>query len=250
MNYGVKELSKLSGVSGRTLRYYDQIGLLHPQSRGTNDYRVYGPAEAERLRAILAYRAMEVPLETVSALLDASEAERARLLEAHLQGLRAREKQLHTLAAQVEKTLLNAKGEDTMPNFDELKEQAIRENEAAYGAEVAQRWGEDTAKKSREKHRNMSRETWDQGQAMEEEIVALLRQAMTEGNPAGETAHRLCECHGAWLRLHWPEGMYTAEAHRALGETYTQDERFTRYYDDRAGEGAAAFLCAALQACL
>ena len=62
MSYTVKQLSELTGLTPRTLRYYDAIGLLRPARDGANDYRRYGPAEVERLRQILIYRELGLPL--------------------------------------------------------------------------------------------------------------------------------------------------------------------------------------------
>lgn len=61
MSYTVKQLSELTGLTPRTLRYYDAIGLLRPARDGANDYRRYGPAEVERLRQILIYRELGLP---------------------------------------------------------------------------------------------------------------------------------------------------------------------------------------------
>ena len=62
MEYTVKALSDLSGVSRRTLRYYDQIGLLAPVRINSSGYRIYGQAEVDRLQLILFYRALGVAI--------------------------------------------------------------------------------------------------------------------------------------------------------------------------------------------
>ena len=56
MRYGVADLSRLAGISVRTLHYYDEIGLLSPEGRGENNYRFYGPNEVDLLQQILFYR--------------------------------------------------------------------------------------------------------------------------------------------------------------------------------------------------
>lgn len=70
MDYTVKALAELTGLTPRTLRYYDAIGLLHPRRDRGNDYRLYGPEEVSRLEDILLYRDMGVPLEEIGRLLD------------------------------------------------------------------------------------------------------------------------------------------------------------------------------------
>ena len=62
MEYSIQELSRLSGVTTRTLRWYDQIGLLKPSRVAESGYRYYGRAEVDRLQDILYYRALGVEL--------------------------------------------------------------------------------------------------------------------------------------------------------------------------------------------
>ena len=97
MSYTVKQLSELTGLTPRTLRYYDAIGLLRPARDGANDYRRYGPAEVERLRQILIYRELGLPLEEIHALLDAPEADRSGALRGHLDRLLDRRRQVEAL---------------------------------------------------------------------------------------------------------------------------------------------------------
>ena len=66
MEYSIQQLSRLSGVTTRTLRWYDEIGLLTPRGRRKNGYRFYGPAEVDRLQDILYYRALGVELAQVT----------------------------------------------------------------------------------------------------------------------------------------------------------------------------------------
>ena len=94
----------------------------------------------------------------------------------------------------------------------------------------------------------MDKKVLDRREKLAEEINEALKAAMATGDPASEAAQRVCEMHKEWLCLSWPEGMYTKELHRSLGETYSTDKRFKEYYDQAAGEGAAAFLEKALEA--
>lgn len=66
MEYSVNKLAKLSGVSARTLRYYDEIGLLSPKRISGNGYRVYGQREVDLLQQILFYRELDIPLALIS----------------------------------------------------------------------------------------------------------------------------------------------------------------------------------------
>ena len=70
MEYSIQELSRLSGVTTRTLRWYDQIGLLKPSRVAESGYRYYGGAEVDRLQDILYYRALGVELARIKECLD------------------------------------------------------------------------------------------------------------------------------------------------------------------------------------
>ena len=70
MEYSIRELSQLSGVTTRTLRWYDQIGLLKPGRVAQNGYRYYGRAQVDRLQDILYYRALGVELARIRECLD------------------------------------------------------------------------------------------------------------------------------------------------------------------------------------
>ena len=69
---------------------------------------------------------------------------------------------------------------------------------------------------------------------------------MATCDPMGAEAEKLVRMHARWLQMHWPEGTYTPEAHRGMGQMYVADERFRAYYDGPCGEGAAQFLCDAI----
>ena len=67
--YTVKQLSKLTGVTPRTLHYYDEIGLLKPSRTGDNGYRYYGEGPLLRLQQILLYRELDLPLAEIRAIM-------------------------------------------------------------------------------------------------------------------------------------------------------------------------------------
>ena len=87
MTLSVKELSELAHVSRRTLRYYDQIGLLVPARNERNGYRSYGADDAFRLQQILFYRELGLELDQIKGLLDDPEFDRVHALESHRRAL-------------------------------------------------------------------------------------------------------------------------------------------------------------------
>ncbi|EUJ38072.1 putative transcriptional regulator [Listeria weihenstephanensis FSL R9-0317] len=81
MEYTVQKLGQLAGVSTRTLRYYDEIGILKPARINTSGYRIYGQIEVDRLQQILFYREMNVPLEKIKAILEEPDFDEAAALK-------------------------------------------------------------------------------------------------------------------------------------------------------------------------
>lgn len=248
MGYTVGELAKLSGVSTRTLRYYDQMGLLTPERVCENGYRVYERAQVDRLQQILFYRELGVALKAIDDMLNVPQFDRAAALESHLAALCRKREHLDRLIETVTKTIAEAKGERRMSDgekFEGFRDKLMADNEARYGKELRERYGEATVNASHAKGRRMSEETFKRAEALRARIDETLAQAFAQGDPAGALAQRACALHKEWLCLFWPDGMYTKQAHRGLGEMYVADERFTAYYD-RIAVGCAAFLRDAL----
>ena len=247
MEYTVKKLAELSGVSARTLRYYDQIGLLKPARGAENGYRVYTEAEVDLLQQILFYRELGVELASIGALLRAEDYDRAAVLESHLVSLREKQEQLARVIDTVDRTLCSLRGECTMSDkekFAGLRQRALEENERRYGAELRERYGDEAIDAANEKFRGLSQEDAARAEALEAQIGEALRAASEAGDPAGPLAERLCALHREWLCLYWPS--YTKAAHRGVAALYVCDERFRAYYD-KFVPGGAEFLRRALE---
>jgi len=243
MEYSIDRLARLSGVSTRTLRYYDQIGLLCP-ARISNGYRIYGRKEVDLLQQILFYRELGVPLAEIGRILRSPDADREAMLTSHLLALQHKKYQIELMIGNVSKTISAMKGEITMTDqekFAGLKDEMIDSNEKKYGEEIRRRYGDAVVDASNARVRGMSEATWKHAQELQAEIAEKLQAACAEGNPESPLAREVCELHKEWLCLFWPEGMYTAEAHAALAESYVTDERFRAYYDKMAA-GCAEFL--------
>ena len=105
--YTVKQLSTLAGVTPRTLHYYDQIGLLKPESIGENGYRYYGDKSALRLQQILFYRELGFSLESIRDVIIKPDFQVEEALEEHRVALQGRVQRLEGLIRTVGKTLLD-----------------------------------------------------------------------------------------------------------------------------------------------
>lgn len=244
MEYTVNELAKISGVSVRTLHYYDQIDLLHAMRIEDNGYRIYGTAEVDRLQQILFYRELGMPLKKIADILNMRDLDKEQLLEEQLTALIERKNQIEALIANMKKTISTLKGEMTMSDkekFEGFKKKLIEENEAVYGKEIRQKYGDEIIDASNAKVLGMGENQWQKAQELSDSINETLKAAFEQGDPAGELAQKACDLHRQWLCMFWKEGTYSKEAHKALAEGYVADERFTAYYD-KIAVGCTKFL--------
>lgn len=247
MEYTIQKLARLSGVSTRTLRYYDEIGLLRPRRVTAAGYRIYGEAEVDLLQQILFYRAQDMPLAEIGRIVHTPGFDSAAALRSHLAALRARQEQLGLLIDTVTRTLASLEGgipmEDTQ-KFEAFKRRAVRENEARYGAEVRQAHGDAAADAANAKLMRLTPTQYARFQALEAEVRRALAEAVRTGaDPQGETGRQIAALHRDWLGYSWDE--VRPQAHAGLAQLYTTDARFTAYYD-RELPGCAQFLCDAV----
>ncbi|MEB8085773.1 MerR family transcriptional regulator [Staphylococcus pseudoxylosus] len=242
MNYTVSQLAELSGVSNRTLRYYDQIGLLKPARINESGYRIYEQEEVDILQQIVFYRELEVSLDEIKEIIQQPTFNRMKALENHYYNLKQQRERLDKIIQTVEKTIANHKGEIIMKDqekFEGFKEKVIKENETKYGREIRMQYGDDLIDQSNKKFKNMTQTDYDAWKNLEKEIIDLLSEAYQTGDPASEFAQLLAAKHKAWLMYTWPE--YSKAAHAGLAEMYINDATFTDYYDKHV-EGGTQFL--------
>lgn len=243
MDYGIRELSQLAGVSARTLRYYDQIGLLKPLYISDSGYRHYGEKEVERLQQILFYRERGLKLLQIKEMLCNPHFDAMAALQEHLEALRERQEHTQRLIAAVQKTIALMKGElimNDMERFAAFKKELVEENEKKYGQEIREKYGEKTIDAANRRMLDMTQEEYEQFQSLEQEILSSLQEAIKNGEkPEGETGKKIALLHKDWISRTWKE--YSAQAHKGLVDMYTADPRFTKYYDKET-PGCAEFL--------
>jgi len=242
MEYTVQKLGRLAGVSTRTLRYYDEIGILKPARTSSSGYRIYGQAEVSMLQQILFYRELGISLDNIKNIVSAPNFDGARALQEHREQLLDKRKQLDLLIANVEKTIAESEGRITMTDkekFEGFKQKMIDDNEKKYGKEIREKYGDQTVDESNAKLKNMSKEEHEEVTCLADEVIAVLSEAYATGDPAGELAQKAADLHKRWLTYYWSQ--YTKEAHAGLAQMYVDDERFRSYYDAKQ-PGTAQFL--------
>ena len=236
-------MAKLAGVSTRTLRYYDEIGLLKPCRINSSGYRIYGQEEVDLLQQILFYREMEMRLEEIRKIISQKEFNIDKALENHYSQLIAKREQIDQLIATIKKTIDTRKGERNMSDkekFEGFKKESIKQNEESYGKEIREAYGDEVVNASNKKFMNMTGEDYNRMQEVEEELFLALKEVLKTRDLTSVEAKTAFEKHKEWLGFTW--NFYSKEAHVGLASMYVADERFMKYYDEKVGEGAAELL--------
>jgi Predicted transcriptional regulators len=242
MEYTVQKLGQLAGVSTRTLRYYDELGLLKPVRVSSSGYRIYGEAEVDLLQQILFFRELGISLEQIKQIVTDPSFDKANALKEHREQLLNRRRQLDNLIRNVELSIKHAEGRISMSDkqkFEGFKQKLIDENERKYGSEIREKYGEDKINASNAKLSHMTQEQFEEVTQLAKEVQITLAEAFGTGDPAGDLAQKAAGLHKQWLCYYWNE--YSKEAHAGLAQMYVDDERFTAYYDTDQ-PGTAAFL--------
>lgn len=243
MTYSIRQLANLSGISTRTLRYYEEIGLLLPTYKNEGGYRFYGEQEVDRLQQILFYKERGFELKQIKDFLDRKDLDPLRSLEDHLADLHAKKERIEAMIENLMRTIQAQKGYRSMTaseKFQAFKDRLIQENEATYGTELRERYGDEEVKQANQHFAQMSEENHQGWQELDQEIKRLLQKALAENwKPEDENSRKIVQLHKEWLQV--TDKHYSATKHIGIAQLYIVDERFTAYYDE-AQQGCAAFL--------
>lgn len=242
MEYTVKGLADLAGVSTRTIRWYDQKGVLKPTRINAAGYRLYEDEAVSKLQQIMFYRELELSLAEITQILGSPNFDQEKALQSHLKELQKRQKRIGELILTVNKTLEEVRGGTQMSDqekFEAFKRTAIQKNEASYGTEIREKYGDEAVNRSNAALMNLTQEQYDAWNKLGAEIQALLHQAVLAGwtadSPEGQ---RIAALHRRWCTY---TTEYDPQKHAGLAELYCCDSRFTAYYD-REVSGCAQFL--------
>jgi len=228
VNYAVKQLAKLAGVSVRTLHLYDHIGLLKPSVRTASRYRQYSEKELLRLQQILFYKELDFPLKEIIRILDDPDFDLVRALEGHKAALLARRKRLDTLLDTINKTVNHLKNK-TMSNYEELYEGMPHEQAAAWRKEAIEKWGEDSVIRSEKSMLEMPKLDIERLKAEQKAINTALK-ALAGEDPQSDAVQEQIARHYVNIRSFWGVSDPTdlkAATYKGLAELYLSDERYT-----------------------
>jgi DNA-binding transcriptional MerR regulator len=234
VDWSTNEVVAATGVTSRTLRHYDHIGLLPPDRVGHGGLRYYSQRSLVRLQRILALRDLGVDLAGIREVLDGDVSDREELVELRERLARERARIRRQIAAIDATITAITNEEEIMPNdmfagFDHTK----------YDAEVRERWGDEAADRSNDWWTGLG----EAGQAEFRAELAALNDAwdaqLEAGvEPGSAAAQAVAERHYHWLQRSWGGREVTADALRGLAQMYVDDPRFAANYTRVSPAGA------------
>ena len=234
MKMQIKEFAELTGVSVRTLHYYDEIGLLKPSEvDAQNGYRFYDEKSLERMQEILFYRELDFSLKTISEILSSPDYDKQQALSRQRKLLLAKKERLEQLIMAIDSV---EKGEGFMKTKNEYE---VLKNQ--YAEEAKQRWGNTAAYKEFEQRHADSSQTAALLDAVFEEFAELNRAGVSPDSESAKiTVEKLQQC--------ITDNFYTCtdDILKALGQMYVADDRFRKNID-KYGEGTAEFVSACIK---
>lgn len=232
----VKEVSRITGVSVRTLHHYDTIGLLKPAQVTDSGYRLYDEGSLGRLQTILLFRELQFPLKEIKQMLDAADFDPIAALDDQIRLLELRREHLERLidhARQIQKT-----GVMTM-NFNAYDKNKLD----TYAREAKKRWGHtDAWAESQSRGKTAAQEASDADALMD--IFRRLGQ-YRNGDPAAPEVQALI----AELRQFICDHYYncTPQILLGLGQMYAAGDEMNGNIDRAGGEGTGCFACRAIE---
>lgn len=236
----INEVAKLTGITVRTLHYYDEIGLLPPSKITEAGYRIYDDKALETLQQILFFRELEIPLSDIKRIMESPAYDKKEALHNHREILIKKRDRLNELITLAEDTI---KGGKDM-SFKQFDRKEIEQAKLRYAEEVKERWGETAAyKESFSKTKTYDEKQW---QFLTQEGADILRAfgESRELSPESGEAQALVKKWQDYITDNFYQ--CSNEILAGLGLMYTEDKRFTENID-KNGAGTAEFMSKAIE---
>ncbi len=224
MRLSVSEAAKRAGVSVRTLRWYDEIGLLKPSETTQAGYRFYDDSAMASLQQILFYRELGVPLEQIRRILSAADNDRTEALQKHRTLLLMKRQRLDDMLRLVDETIGGIAMYDERPKPTQMDWEAVKNQ---YAQEAAERWGNTEAfLESRERHAKYTPEQEKQIKAEMEEIFRSFGACASPEGPEAQALVKRWQEHITKYHYSCTDGILAC-----LGQMYESDPRFQENLD-------------------
>jgi DNA-binding transcriptional MerR regulator len=224
MAYTVKELAQLSGVSVRTLHFYDEIGLLKPARVGENQYRYYDDEQLLALQQILFFRELGFELKKIHAVVGRRGFDRVEALRAHREILHTEQARIGKLISTIDHTLLKLKGGNHMKSKmkdSDLYQGFAPEKQAEYEEYIKNRFGVDNEAwiESQRRVKKFTKADWLKNGKEWDAICRDLAAELARGATAASApVQAVIRRHHSWLKKFWTP---KRASYTGLGEGYT-----------------------------
>lgn len=232
----IGEMSRISGVSVRTLHHYDRIGLLKPASITESGYRIYDESALQRLHTILLFRELEFPLRDIKRILDQPDFDPISALDRQITLLTMRREHIDNLILLARG--LKMKGLKHM-DFSAFDTRKLDE----YAAQAKAAWSHtDAYQEYASKSKDRSPKDVQQ---IEDGLWALMTRFRGHQDPASKDVQAMVQ----ELRDYFNQHFYncTPTILHYLANIYDGGGDFTRNIDQTVGEGSAAFIAQAIR---
>jgi MerR family transcriptional regulator, thiopeptide resistance regulator len=233
MDYTVSELANISGVTIRTLRFYDEIGLLRPAYVADNGYRYYGKKQLLLLQQILFFRELGFELKEIKEAITQSDFDKMHTLRLHQQTLQEKITRLNNLVNTIDTTINYLEGKQTMEE-KKLFYGFDTEKQTQYEESLRKRYGnriEAHIKQSKAHVKDWTMQDWQKSgkefDAICKDLAIHLEQGNSVDSPQVQT---IIKRHYEWLKKFWTPNK---ESYIGLGIGYTEkewNERFEPYH--------------------
>ncbi|CAH1852149.1 MerR family transcriptional regulator [Convivina praedatoris] len=248
-NYSISQLAQLTGVTTRTLRYYDKINLLKPEKIDQNGYRRYAKPQLNTLQQILYFKSLDFNLQKIKSILQDPTYNVVRALEIQRRLLNQVIEEKQHLLHSIDQSLKYYKGEITMTDqeqFETLKNSLMLQNDEHYGTQARALYGNQEYEAVQTKMASLTQTDYQSLQKLETSIIQNL-DLMNEKDLAltHPLAQDIFQAHQQWLKMMNPN--YSSQYHLAMADLYEADESFQAYYDSRTKAPLANLLIAIIR---
>jgi DNA-binding transcriptional MerR regulator len=235
--WSIQDVARSAGTTSRTLRHYDDVGLLKPSRVGANGYRYYDEHALVRLQRILLLRELGLGLPAIAEVFK-GQWDTAAALRTHLKLLAQERERIGRQIESVRTTLHKMEGgeqlmaDDVFDGFDNTQ----------YKDEVIERWGREAYEKGNQWWRSLSADGKNRHRQQQLDIASEFGTAHAGGRtPDSDEVQAITRRQYEWVTIGWQGRRPTAAQFAGLGQMYVDDPRFTANYD-KHGEGTVAFI--------
>ena len=237
----IGEVSKITGITIKTLRHFDKIDLLRPSSRDESGYRRYSRQDLLKLQSVLFYRELKIPLNEIKQLLNQNEIQLIDHLKNHEKSLNSELERIQTLLKTLNKTIKHMEN-NTPITEEELYEGFSKEEIKAIKTEVQEKYDPKIVVESQNKVKSWTRDQLNSNKQVEASINFQLSELMHLPIDSPKVQEQIAK------HFDWVNQFYTCtnEIYIGLSDLYVTDARFMSHYEE-IKPGLAQFLSKAMK---